>query len=573
MKNSWLRKASALLLTTAILAGCGGSGSANTDASAGNSAGNSTPATSQVEAATGEVANTERTAATEPVDRVILAVSSSATDVSPFGTISASRMQIQNALYAPLFYIKAGTTLDDVKPYIGKSITAVDDYTYDIELFDNVVDSKGNPIKASDVIWSYEQCAQFYMFSPYQTDVESFEAIDDTHLHLVVNKKLPGTVETLLCDSRLSIINREWFENADDTEKMKDPATTGPYKVKEVIDGSRVVMEAREDYWKTNPEDMNPTESRNVKQIVLKVITEEAMRSIGLETQEIDYAGIGVTNLHHFYDNGQTLDGYNVHIGSVTPTFNCIFVNMDENSTSLFAKDVNLRKAALYAIDSEAVMIARGYNADTARVLKGFGNTQTGGYLDKWENEDYFDYNPEKAREYLKEAGYEPGEVEIRVLSSMMAPDSVRAVLIANLEDAGFKVNNLAVEQALYMKYSRESSEWDISLNTKGFYQHVIPVWDANFNPNAWENGSVCFTHDDKLTELLFAAEDDPSDANLDAFNQYLKDQAICKALFEGDGIEVAQDGILKMDIGMFGFDPSASTYASDYVSAPKAAD
>ena len=567
MKSNWLNKVSAVLLTTAILTGCGTSSAATTNASS-----EKTPeSTMDTSVATGKVEDETRTTASEPVDRIIVAVNSTATDCSPFGTISASRMQIQNALYAPLFYIKAGDTIDNAKPYIGKSITAVDDYTYDIELFDNAVDSKGNRITASDVIWSYEQCAQFYLFSPYQTDVESFEAIDDTHLRMVVNKKIPGTIETLVCDSRLSLINREWFENASDEEKMKDPATTGPYTVKEIIDGSTVIMAAKENYWKTNPEDMNPTEARNVKEIVLKVVTEESMRSIGLETQELDFASISVQNLHRFFENGKANEGYNVLIGSVTPTFNVIFVNMDENSTSLFAQNENLRKAALYALDSEAIMLAAGYTEDTARVLKGFGNSKTNGYLAKWEEEDYFDYNPEKAQEYLKEAGYKPGEVEIRVLSSMMGSDAVRSVMIANLEEAGFKVNNMAVEQALYMKYSMESAEWDICLNMKGFYQNVLQVWDANFNPNAWSNGSVCFTHDEELTKLLFAAEDDPSDANLDAFNQYLKEHAIAKALYEGDGISVAQDGILEMNIGMFGFDPSASTYASDYVSAPAA--
>ena len=46
---------------------------------------------------------------------------------------------------------------------------------------------------------------------------------------------------------------------------------------------------------------------------------------------------------------------------------------------------------------------------------------------------------------------YKPGEVTLRVMtSSMLFNDSVRAVLIANLEAAGFKVDSLAVDQALF---------------------------------------------------------------------------------------------------------------------------
>ncbi|MBQ9046728.1 MAG: ABC transporter substrate-binding protein [Solobacterium sp.] len=560
------------LLLAASLVGCGSSSASGTDSGASASGSTSNSSTSDVSAATGQVADETRTAAEEPVDKVVVAVNSTATDVSPFGTISASRTFIQQALYAPLFYIKGGEFLDSVKPYIGKTITKTDDYTYDIEIFDNIVDSKGNPIKADDVIWSYEKSAELYNFSPYLTNVESLTASDDTHLTMKLNTKVPGTIETLVCDSRLSIVSKDWYEGASDDEIMNDPATSGPYTVKSVISGSEVVMTARKDYWKTNKDDMNPSEYRNVNDIVLKVITEEAMRSISMETGEIDYASIGVTNLHRFYDNGKATDGYNVWIGSTTPTFACVYMNMDEKSDSLFAKNENLRKAALYAIDSEALMIAKGYNSDTGRVLKGFGNTKTGGYQESWNNEDYFDYNPEKAREFLKEAGYEPGEVEITVMTTMMQPDTIRSVLIANLEDAGFKVNNFAVEQALYMKYAKESDQWDMCYGTKGFYNHVVPVWDANFNPAGYTNGSVCFTHDDTLTDLLFAAEEDPSVENLNAFNNYLKDHAIIKALFEGDGIEVCQDGILKMEIGMFGFDPSASVYASDYVSSPGAA-
>ena len=574
------KKLLAALLAAAMLAGCGGSSKPASGTDSGNtSTSTGTEATAAAEPAkTADVTPTggsvEGTPATEQLDQVVVAINSASTDASPYAMNTPSRANTKEPLYATLFYIAPGHFIEDIQPYIGKTVTQVDDYTWDIEIFDNVTDSKGNKITAQDVLWSYEYSFRNQEFLVYGTDVGSFTVVDDTHLQLKTTKTIPGVIEKLLCNSAMTIVNQEWYENAPDDEKQNNPATTGRYMVEKNVSGSEIVLVANDDYWQKDETMLPDVAKANVKRIILKVITEDSMRAIALENKEVDVARITATNLHRFYENGAAKEGYNVYMGITNPILHSVWMNMDPNGPSKFAHDLNLRKAALYALNAEDFMLASGNTFDTATVTHASTSPHSAGYQAKWDDPsyDYFNYDPEKAKEYLHEAGYKDGEVEIKVLMSIsLYSDSQQAVVIAGLEEAGFKVNLLAVDQALFLNYRFENDQWDMIFDVKLAGDNAVTGWDNLYNPVGYSNGSVCFTHDDKLVELLQTAVKDASDANVEAFNAYLTDNAIQKGLFEGMTMCVAQDGILEMNISNATFNPQGSTYAADFVSAPGA--
>ena len=571
------KKLLAALLAAAMLAGCGGSKPASGTDSGNTSTG--TEATAAAESAktadsTPTGGSVEGTPATEQMEKVVVAINSASTDASPYAMNTPSRANTKEPLYATLFYIAPGHFIEDIQPFIGKTVTQVDDYTWDIEIFDNVTDSKGNKITANDVLWSYDYSFRNQEFLVYGTDVEYFKVIDDTHLQLKTTKTIPGVIEKLLCNAACTIVNQEWYENAPDEEKQNDPATTGRYMVEKNVSGSEIVLVANDDYWQKDETMLPDVAKANVKRIYLKVITEDSMRAIALENKEVDVARITATNLHRFYENGAAKEGYNVYMGITNPILHSVWMNMDPNGPSKFAHDLNLRKAALYALNAEDFMLASGNTFDTATVTHASTSPHSAGYQAKWDDPsyDYFNYDPEKAKEYLHEAGYKDGECEIKVLMSIsLYSDSQQAVVIAGLEEAGFKVNLLAVDQALFLNYRFENDQWDMIFDVKLAGDSAVTGWDNLYNPVGYSNGSVCFTHDDKLVELLQTAVKDASDANVEAFNAYLTDNAIQKGLFEGMTMCVAQDGILEMNISNATFNPQGSTYAADFVSAPGA--
>ena len=575
-----MKKLLATLLAATMLVGCGGGSAAGTSGTTSGSTDSGSAASSTAAAApeTTEAPKSEGkkegTATTERVDRVVVAINSASTDASPYAMNTPSRGQTKEALYATLFYVRPLHFIDEVQPYIGKSITQVDDYTWDIELFDYVYDSKGNHITAEDVLWSYEYSFKNQEFLVYGTDVESFEIIDDYHMRLKTTKTIPGVIEKLVCNNPLTIVDKEWFESASDEEKQMNPATTGRYVVEKNISGSEIVLKANDDYWQKDESLLPEIAKANVDRIDLKVITEDSMRAIALENKEIDVARINANNLHRFYDleTGQAKEGYNVFVGmAMSPGGVSAYCNMDPDGPSVLAHDVNLRKAALYSLSTEDFLLASGNTFATAEVSKGFGSTYSEGYQEKWNDPswDYFNYDIDKAKEFYKESGHAPGEVTIKVLMSIsLFSDSQQAVVLAGLEEAGFKVDLLAVDQALFLNYRFENDVWDIIFDYKGSGDHIVTGWDNLFNPVGYSNGSVCFTKDDHLVELLKNAVEDSSDENINAFNDYLIDQAICKYTYTAMSISVAQDGILEQFMGNNAFSGMGSTYSTEYKSA-----
>lgn len=223
--------------------------------------------------------------------------------------------------------------------------------------------------------------------------------------------------------------------------------------------------------------------------------------------------------------------------------------------------------AALYALDSESILYGGDYDETTAEVCASLGTSTMAGYEESWA-EDYFNYDPDKAREYYQASGHGDGEVKIRILSRTSIADGIHAVMVANLQAAGFDVELLSYDQALFNTYKLDSTQWDMILDNKGATGNIVTCWDNNFNPNSYENGSVCFTHDDKLTELLEAATTSGTEEDINAFHEYLKSLACAKGLFTANNLMVGQNGILELETNSNMMPRvNAFTFASDYQS------
>lgn len=548
-----------MLMIVSSFSACGG-------ASAG--AGATTAGAEQVESQAPVEGKLEGEATTEMVDKLVTTLSTASFDTSPFAPPTMG-MIMKPMMYATLIYRDYyGAPMEDCTMWLAESVTESADNTYDIKLRENITDSKGNQIDADDVIFSYDMSQKLGQFLNAGTNMESLTKTGDYTLQMVTKKNSPGVIEDLLSNTQLYIVDQEWYENASEEERRSDPAVTGAYKVKSLVDGSSVVLEAVEDYW-MDPSIRPRAAVQNVREVEFNVITEASMRAVALESGEVDITSPSISDLHRFYADGQPVDGYNVAIAGGTSGTE-VFLNMD-SGMSVLADNVDLRRAVLYGISSEDVMFAAGYNYETANVMRTLGTPAQAGYLEEWNDQEYFDYNPEKAQEYLEAAGYKPGEVTVRLLTSMMTiTDAVRSVLIANLEEAGFVVDSIAVDQALFNTYKNDSSQWDIIIDLKGGQTgHVIGCWDYCFNPEGYSNGSVCFTHDETLTRLLNDANNIADRESMVAFHNYLVDNAICKGLYASMSATVAQDGILEIPMGSMGsiYAPNALVFSTDYVS------
>ncbi|MDY3920505.1 MAG: ABC transporter substrate-binding protein [Candidatus Limivivens sp.] len=502
---------------------------------------------------------------TKQADKIVVALPSSSFDMSPFGAGSEPRFWMVQNVYGSLYCMPYyGASLEEMQPWLAKGYEKVDDVTYKIELWDNITDSKGNAITAEDIVFSYEQMRNTE--TRIGTYLDNIEVVDDYNLIFHLKKYGPGVIEFLLGNHTLSICDKDWFEGASDEEKFNDPATTGAYKIVDYASGASITLEARDDYWKTDDSLKCEAELQNVKTIEYQVITETSMRSIALENHEIDATTINASELKRFYADGQALEGWTVNVTG-GPFCNVVFLNMDEGK-SIFADNENLRKAALYALDSESILYGGDFDEYTGEVCYSLGTSAMAGYKAEWAEEDYFTYDPDKAREYYEASGYKDGEATIRLLSRTNVADGTHSVMVANLQAVGFNVELLSYDQALFNNYKYDSTQWDMIFDGKGATGSIVTCWDNNFNPAGFTNGSVCFTHDDKLVELLTAATTTGSDEDIEGFHSYLKELACAKGLYTTYNLVAGQDGITKLALtGNMYPRVNAFEFADDYQS------
>jgi len=526
-----------LVMVLSLFAACGSNGGSDKPADGADDV----PPATLIQEAGGTI---EGTAATAQVNKVRVALTNNSFDVSPFAGPSGARDWFVNNLYATLFcqpYFGAG--LEELQPWIAESVTKVDDLTYTVKLRENVVDNQGNKITADDVIFSYEKMYTDSQIAQIGTDMKSMEKVNDYELTINLAKSGVGIIENLLSNYRMSIVDKEWFEGASDEDKVMNPAVTGAYYIKEYVPGSSLIVEAVENYWM--PADAGCSAAlQNVKTIEYTVIKEAAMRSIALENGEIDMTQVTATELQRFYENGAAKDGYNVLINGGN-MFNVMLLNMDEKSNSPLATDINLRKAVLYAVNSEDYLYAAGNTEATAKVCYSMVSDAYAGFNPEW-TKDYWNYDAAKAAQCYADSGKKAGEVTLRLLSRTNTSDGVHSLLIAELEAVGFKVELMAVDQALFNTYKNDSAQWDICIDSKGTGSHAAQIWDEMFNPAGYQNGSVCFTHDETLNEKLAAATTGDT-AAVNAFHDYLIEIACAKGLIYTMKFTVGQDGILEL--------------------------
>ena len=483
--------------------------------------------------------------------KVIVAVDDDSFTIGPWGSDSAVRDWTEHTIWAHLCYrpfIGAMLENGELQMNAAKSVTKVDDATYEVELFDNIVDSQGNAIKASDVVYSYNKLAELGFVSEISLYYGGAEATGDYTLTITLKDTSEGAIEAVLCEC--SIASEAWYENASEDEINSNPATTGAYTVTDVVTGSGVTLVAKDDYWKT--EGKADVEFENVKEIELRCITEASSRSIALENGEIDMAEISSDEVGRFEEN----EDYTVtkYLNSMTQ-----YLIFNSSEGSVFA-DVNARQAVAHAFDAYNMSLSAGECVMSHDVAPNLGPD----YVDAWDEEEYFTYDIEAAKEYLAAAGYdESNPLEISFLNSSQAPQQPYVALQAMVADANIILNIDSQDRAARQAIQNDPTAWDMCEYSNSVADFTTTYWNDLFGGDS----NQCFVQDEKLQELLAAAIADRSEENMNAFHEYVKEQAYIVGCYTEVRSIVSTAGIT--DISLQKLNPvlNAMTFTEDYTS------
>ncbi len=199
----------------------------------------------------------------------------------------------------------------------------------------------------------------------------------------------------------------------------RNPVSAGPYMLKEWIPGRYALLEANPHYYGGEPK---------TKYVRFIHIPDESARRIALETGQIDVFWNATDPI--MVDAFERNNNFEVH--SIVAT-NLVgpFINLKVPPFD----DVRVRQAMAYAIDYDAIV--HGVRGGLATKPKSHIPEGLPGHT---ADVRQYEYNPEKARQLLREAGFPNGfNTSVAVLNSGYTPDMF-LVIQSNFRDVGINL-------------------------------------------------------------------------------------------------------------------------------------
>ena len=307
---------------------------------------------------------------------------------------------ITNAIHRSLYSWDSNSNTPVLE--LADSVDVSDDrmvYTY--HLRQNAVFHHGKPLTADDIIFTYERLATAanalsgasYInvikgvteFSAGEADhIEGLRKIDDHTLEITLSAA--GNPGYNLMEQTTAIYPSDY---PLDQQAIK-PVGLGPFVFKEHVPGSQVVVEKFDQYY----EEGKPYLDR----VNIIVMADGSARDVAFRNKEVDVSILGPVQ----YAAYQADDALKDNMIEVAETFTR---NVGFSQTQVEAfKDVRVRQAVNYAINSDLII---------ERLLKGKA-VRAVSWLPPGspafdDSIQPYPYDPDKARELLKEAGYEDG--------------------------------------------------------------------------------------------------------------------------------------------------------------------
>ncbi len=335
-----------------------------------------------------------------------------------------------------------------------------DALTYTFKLREGVTWHDGEPFTSEDVVFSVDKFLR-ETHARLRVSLEHVESITAPDDHTVVFKlKQPfGPFIGVFEAGTMPMIPKHIYEGTDykNNPANNTPIGTGPFKFEAWEKGSYIHLVKNEDYYL----DGKPA----IDDVYYRVIPDAASRAVAFENGDVDVLpGGSVENwdvkrlieMDGVCSTGKGWEYFAPHAMA--------WMNNREGPTSSKA----FRKAVMYATNREFVkdVIWNGYG----KVATSPVSSKTNFYSD---DTIMYDYDPDKARELLEEAGYDGETVRILPLPYGETWQRWAEAMKQNLEEVGVNVQVVATDVA---GWNQKQAEWDFDIAFTYLYQYGDPA-------------------------------------------------------------------------------------------------
>ena len=463
----------AVLMMATMLAGCSGGASS------------STPASASASAASGTSSNDSTT--------LTLAINADILTTDPQALNNGTTTSVLYNVFSNLVkYDDAGEIVMD----LAESYELLEDQvTWEFKIREDAVFHDGTPVTAEDVAWSLtrvmtdESSSEYMNFSPLAEAV----AVDDYTVHVVSDDPYPIMLQ-LLCKGGAAVLPKAYFEENGEEAWLANPIGSGPYQLTEYVKDDHVTLVPFADYYG----EQNP----DWEEVIFRVVPESSTRVGELIAGNVDAVNMVIpTEWERVNGN----EGTAVVNGPSTRVYQ-LALKTDKGPTA----DLRVRQAIDLAIDDQTIVDTILQGAGTpmlTRVPSGVNGC----------NEDLvgkYNYDPERAKELLAEAGYPDGfSMKIEAPTGRYTMDAeISQAIVAMLSQVGITVDLQLLESSAYSNvFSAHSAEdgfmtcfglgfFDASYGMIGYFgvntsgesnwnnqEYIDMYYEAEFNMNEEE--------------------------------------------------------------------------------------
>lgn len=410
-------------------------------------------------------------------------------------------------------------------PAVAESYTVSEDLmTYTFKLRDGIKFHNGKNVTADDVKYSIDKFAGISdgsepLVSAFSV-IEEVNIIDDKTVDVVLNT--PDTdLPTYLAMVSAAIIPKD-NENPDTVA-----IGTGPYKYVSRSPQENVICEAFDDYW---------GEKASIKNVTFKVEANADSIVMDLLGGSIDfYARLTIDQVKQLNDEFSVYEG----------TMNLVQALYLNNNVKPF-DDVRVRQALSYATDVDEILDITAEGKGTkigSSMFPAFGK-----YYDESLSELY-PTDIEKAKELLKEAGYENGfNMTITVPSNYQPHIDVAQVLAEQYKKIGVNAEIQLVEWNSWLSdvYTGRDFESTV-IGVDASYLAASALLSRfestaannfiNFKSDAYDkayNKTLTTADDDERTALYLECEKILADEAANVYIQDLPEYVVLNKKFTG---------------------------------------
>lgn len=431
-----------------------------------------------------------------------VATTSDAVSFHPYLTTDTASSAYQGLVYASGLMRRNPTTME-LEPLMAKSWTiSPDGLVYTFTLRSDLKWSDGQPLTSADFKFTYDQAMKPDNEYPYRDNndfIKSYEAPDPSTIVVTINQKFCPALEG--ADAVVPLPKHIWekldWKDPEKNREINHPSVaSGPFKFQEWVKDDHAIFVANDSYFLGRPK---------LDSYTIQIVPEQAVAYSMLQGNQVDTAPV-TPEQFTATKALPNLKEYDWWLASGTWSY----IGFNLRRPAL--QDANVRHALSYAFNRQAVIDKVLYGL--ARPLYSTVVPSSNYYNP---NVQHYDYNPDTARQLLKQAGYTPGgdgilqkngqRLSLRLLfgpNSSKTREAIAIVAQAQFKQVGVDVSIQGLEWGAFLEATQKPPfDWDLA----------VSGWSATLDPHwMWQIWS------DKFPELDFVGYSNPK--VVDLFNQ-----------------------------------------------------